>query len=363
MEDGVEIVINHVEPYKIGKISPNLSLQEEFVINMYSDNLAEKGLTEVHSFDVDSEGNIYVMCVNNEGNLIFKFDNKGSYIKAFGRSGQGPEEFIDCFYFWVNSRDEIIVTGNYKIIIFDKDGNCLKEIKITLGTSSGTILENGNYIFKESPRPVENGSGEMISFLSLYDPDFKKIKELDQIKYPDPGLQKIKGIYYKLIWNIGEGQIFTSSQERNYEIYVYDFNGNFIRKVRKKYYKIFPPDEYKEKYKKNLGENMYRFLEKRLYFPSILPPFHYFLIDYEGNLFVMSYEKGEKPGEHIYDIFNPEGIFILRKSMKTCLSNDFLSFSSVDYVDGKMKNNRFYCHYEKEDGTTELIVNKISWNN
>jgi hypothetical protein len=78
-------------------------------------------------------------------------------------------------------------------------------------------------------------------------------------------------------------------------------------------------------------------------------------------MFVMSYEKGEKPGEHIYDIFNPEGIFILRKSLKTCLSNDFLSFSSVDYVDGKMKNNRFYCHHEKEDGTTEIIVNKISW--
>ncbi len=184
MENGVEVVINNLEPYKIGNKAPDFHLQQEFAIDMDSDDLAEKGLTEVHSFDVDSEGNIYVVCMNNEGNLIYKFDNNGNFVKSFARSGQGPGEFVDCFYFWINSRDELVVTGNNKIIIFDRKGAYLKETKIYLGTSSGTVLENGNYLFKDSPRPIQDRKGEMICSLSLYDPEFKKIKEIDQIKFP-----------------------------------------------------------------------------------------------------------------------------------------------------------------------------------
>jgi hypothetical protein len=363
IENGVEIVINNLKPYKKGEKVPTFSLQEEFSINMDSIDLVEKGFTEVHSFDVDSEGNIYVVCVNNDGNLIYKFDNNGSFVKSFARSGQGPGEFVYCSYFRINSRDELIVTGNFKIIIFDKDGNYLREIKITLGSTSGTMLENGNYLFKDSPRPKKEKSGEMICSLSLYDPEFNKIKELDKIRYPDPGFQEIKGIYYKILWSIENDRIFTASQERDYEIYIYDFNGNLLRKIRKKYQKISPSDEYKAKYKENLGENMYQFLKDRLSFPSFLPPFHFLLTDDEGKMFAMTYEKGEKPDEHVYDVFDPEGVFILRKSMKTCLSNDFLSFSAVDFVDGKIKNSRFYCHYEKEDSSTELIIYKISWTN
>lgn len=363
IDNGVEVIINNLEPYRKGKKAANLSAQEEFAINMDSNDLVEKGLAEVHSFDVDSEGNIYVVCVNNEANLIFKFDNNGSFVKSFVRPGQGPGEFIDCSYFRINSKDELVVTGNFKIIIFDKEGNYLREIKIPLGSSTGTMLENGNYIFKDSPRPTEEKSGEMTCSLALYDPEFKKIKELDHINYPDPGSQEIKGIYYKLLWSIEDKRIFTASQERDYELYVYDFNGNLLRRIRKKYHKVSPSEEYKAKYKENLGENMYRFLKDRLSFPTFLPPFHFFLTDDEGRMFVMTYEKGENPDEHFYDVFDPEGFFILKKSMKTCLSNDFLSFSAVDFVDGKIKNSQFYCHYEKEDSSTELIVYKISWIN
>lgn len=361
MENGVEIIVNHLEPYKIEKVAPQFALQEDFSINMDSDELLDAGLAEVHSFDVDSEGNIYIISVNIEGNLIYKFNNQGKFLQSFGRSGQGPGEFVDCAYFRISSRNELIVAANNKIIFFDIDGSFMQETKITLGTSSGTLLDNGNYLFKDSPRPSKEKSGEMVSSISLYNPEFVKIKELDQIKFPDPGSQDIKGIYYKLFWDISNDMIFTASQDRDYEIYVYDLNGNFVRKIRKKHEKTPPSDEYKNKYIKNLGENMYRFLKDRLYFPSSLPFFHYFITDNNGSLFVMTYEVGLKPGEHIYDVFNPDGVFILKESMKACLSNDFLTFSSVDFVDGKIKNDRFYCHYEKEDGTTNLLVYKISW--
>lgn len=361
IKDRVEVVQNQIEPYRIRREPSNFILQEEFEIDLERKDLAEKGITEIHSFDVDSEGNIFMICINNDNNLIFKFNNKGNLTQSFGRRGQGPGEFQDCFYFRINSKDELVVTANHKILIFDKVGSILKETKINLGTSSGTILDNGNYLFKGTPVPVKERAGEMVSYLSLYDTEFRKINDLDRVVYPDPGSQEIKGIYYKLLWSVDADKIYTASQERGYEIYVYDISGNLLRKVRKTYKKIPPSDEYKENYKKNLGLRMYKFLKNRLHFPSSLPPFHCFLTDQKGRIFVMTYEEGEKSGEQIYDIFNPDGIFIFRKSMQLCLSNDFLNFSAVDYVDGRMKNKRFYCHYEKESGHTKLGVYKISW--
>lgn len=361
IEDGVEVVLNRIEPYTIKNEPSGFTLEEEFVIDLEREDLAEKGITEIHSFDVDSEGNIYLLCLNNDNNLIFKFNKNGNFIHSFGQRGQGPGEFQDCFYFRINSYDELVVTANYKILIYDKKGNNLKEIRIKLGTSLGTLVDNGNYLFKDIPKPVREREGTMVSYLSLYNSEFKKIKDLDRIEYPDPGSQEIKGTYYKLLWSINANKIYTASQERGYEIYVYDLNGNFLRKVRKSYKKISPGDEYKKRYKENLGKRMYELLRDRIYFPTSLPPFHYFFTDAEGRMFVMTYEKGTCPYEHFYDIFNPDGIFILRKSMITCISYDSLSFSAIDYIDAKIKNNRFYCHSEKENGYMQLVVSKVGW--
>ena len=61
IENGVEVVVNHLEPYKIKNEPKTLSLEEEFTIDTESDDLALKGFTEISGFDVDSEGNIYFL--------------------------------------------------------------------------------------------------------------------------------------------------------------------------------------------------------------------------------------------------------------------------------------------------------------
>lgn len=59
------------------------------------------------------------------------------------------------------------------------------------------------------------------SNLSLYDPDFKKIKDLDRIEYPDPGSQELNALYNLLFW-VADGQrIFSASQDRGYEIFFF----------------------------------------------------------------------------------------------------------------------------------------------
>ena len=61
IENGVEVVINHLEPYKIKGELSKLSFELEFSIDTEQDEILNIGLTQIHPFDVDNQGNIYCM--------------------------------------------------------------------------------------------------------------------------------------------------------------------------------------------------------------------------------------------------------------------------------------------------------------
>ena len=55
MEDGVEVIVNHLEPYKIKGEPSTLHLEEKFTLDTERDEIAEIGLTDTQDFDVDSD--------------------------------------------------------------------------------------------------------------------------------------------------------------------------------------------------------------------------------------------------------------------------------------------------------------------
>ena len=67
----------------------------------------------------------------------------------------------------------------------------------------------------------------------------------------------------------------------------------------------------------------------------------------------MTYENGVNHGEYMFDIFNPEGVFVGRKSLK--------DFSSHQGLNGKIRNDHFYCIEEKESGFQQVVVYKMKW--
>jgi hypothetical protein len=355
MEDGVEVVINHLEPYKIKGESSTFHLEEEFVIDLERNDLAEIGLTEISDFAVDSTGNIYFSDSNSDKNLIFKFGADGNYLKSFCPKGQGPGELPNAPMMMFTEDDELVVYSGMKLLLFKSDTSLVKEVMTNVRYfSRATYLNNGNYLMKITKYPREE-SGKTAHITMLYDSQFNEIKELDRIELFPMVAQRIKGISHSIVAEVSIAKIFTGSQQRGYEIYVYDFNGNLIKKIRKDYIKVPPSEEYKEQFLSMFKGNpaIYEAAVKKIYFPSSLPPFHYFLMDEKGRLYVMTYEKGVNPEEYMFDIFNPEGVFLGRKSLK--------NFSSSDGLDGKIKNDHLYCIEEKESGYKELVVYKMKW--
>ena len=94
--------------------------------------------------------------------------------------------------------------------------------------------------------------------------------------------------------------------------------------------------------------------KEKVEFPKNWPAFLSFFTDEEARLFVMTPEKGEGEGEHIFNIFNLDGVFITQKVLRVL-------FGGSGSIYARAKNNRLYCLREKESGYKELVVYKMTW--
>jgi len=365
IEDGIEVVINHREPYKIKGEPSNPTLEEEFKIDLQSDDIAEIGLTNISDFVVDSEGNLYFLNMRSNEELIFQFDRNGSFVDSFVRKGQGPGEIQFSYYLRINNQDEIMVADpmGRKLLILSKDGDVIRETRLGLDINGLFPLENGNYLIQKYLRGTDENIRQFN--LILCSSELQEIKVLKKIENPvaRPSSSRIKGIYSSFalhpnfVWCVSKQNIFVEERERGYEISVYDLEGNLRRKVRKEYTPINIPEEHKKKFLKEIESVAGEELRKKVYFPKHWPPFRYFFTDDNGRLFVMTYEKGKNLNEYEYDIFNANNVFVGRISLGNIQE---IPLGELE-LDVKARNNRLYCLREKESGYKELVVYKMKW--
>ena len=76
---------------------------------------------------------------------IVKFDKDGKFIKAWGQPGKGPGEFGTPHSIMIDSEGHVLVCdrGNFRIQVFDQDGNYLRELKSFMDPSAIAIDNNG----------------------------------------------------------------------------------------------------------------------------------------------------------------------------------------------------------------------------
>jgi hypothetical protein len=361
MEDGVEVVINHLEPYKIKGEPSTLNLEEEFTIDTERDEIAEVGLADISDFDVDSKGNIY-FCQRREFdlNVVLKFDKGGDFLKTLGKRGQGPGEIQYPVFLNISDNDELPIqdANTQKLFVFDTEGDLIRETRIESEESFGFFavypLENGNYL--KYGEYFDPESKHRQNVLQLCNSHFEILKDLDRCdhgKVVSFTQEKMTGTPRVFICQISGGTIYVGHENRGYEILAFDFEGNLVKKIRKEYTPADIPDGFRESWLANIGR-----YENRLVFPDKMPPFHYFFLDDEGRLYVKTYEKGTQKDEFMHDIFNADGLFITRKSMA---GYGGWIYPGNSLNRGKASNNRFYCIREKESGFKELVVYQMTW--
>jgi len=353
IEDGVEVIVNHSEPYKIKDEPTTFFLEEEFVIDTEREDLADLGIGTINTWDVNPDGDIYLA----SRGQIFKFDKKGNFVKTIGQKGQGPGDFQSIRELRITNSGELSFYdyGNVKYLFFTPDGTFKEERKVTSDTFIHWImyLDNGNFLMRERQNEPEKGIRKF--HYALLDKNFNKIGDLQpsfQMEIPYYQTDKFSLLPYTMSDEITMDKIFVSSNMReDLEIEVYNFQGELQKKIRKESERLKISKKYKEETLKR-WENVPAWeeysIKDKYYFPDYFPPFKMFWVDNDERIFVETYEEGERPGEALLHIFNPEGIFIGTKSLKESRSRKF-------------KNNRMYSVYRKESGFEELVVYKLRW--
>lgn len=352
IEEGVEVVINHHEPYKLKNEPVNLVLTEHMKIDLERPDLAEIGLADSDGFDVDSKGNIYIKTGEPKEHFIYKFNNKGDFLASFIQKGQGPGEVQYIVQGGIDNKDNMIISDqvNQAAYIFTNDGNLVKKVPNPQEVFFMYPLENGNFLaYRHLESEWKPSDDYLFSSISFYNAELKEIKKLDLYKESIRKGNNALNPNSLFLWKKSKENIYIGNENRGYEILKYNLEGDLLRKIRKDYTPVKIPDDLKKRAKERYAKS-----GRKFYINDYWPPYYSFFPDDEGRLFVMTYEEGNNPGEYIFDIFNPDGVFINRKSI------NIFAWAGVE-ICAIAKNKHLYCLREKESGFKELLVYEMRW--
>jgi hypothetical protein len=354
IEDGVEVVLNHLEPYKLKGQPFHLGLEEEMRIDFEKDEYGGLGLKEPTYAEADRQGNIYVIESYPDSEFfIYKFSPKGEFLRKFGKKGQGPGElqWISALVVSQNGHIKISDMNASKLIEFDPDANFVKETKVHHAVREVIPLENGYYLGRRNPKDSAEPRG---MYLCLFDAEFNELKKLDFIDMSDMATgKKTPGTILSFYWRAAGNRIYAGNEQRGYEIWIYDLEGNLLRKIRKEY----KPVPYPEEFRRQTEELAVRQPGLNLFARKDMLPLNSFFSDDEERLFVMTYEQGKSQDEYIHDVFNKDGVLIARAP----LGKYGILGRALNPLRATATNGRFYRLRFKENGYPELIVYRMVW--
>jgi hypothetical protein len=349
-EDGVQVVVNHLEPYRIDGRESRMRLEEDFVIDLDNPALSDLGLYGLDSFAVNSAGEIFLLQQRTEADHLYKFSEDGRFLLSFAHNGQGPGEVSQPTYITTSPDGKILVCDpiNAKVTLYRSDGSLDGEMALQANIPLIHPLENGLFVLFGRLRPEQEG--RFLNYrLELCDQDLQLLKLLDEFQIENFMVtRRIQGTQPGIGVAFGGERIFIGNEARGYEIWVYDQSGNLVRKIRKKFHPLPVTEAIKEKAIARTDENA----RPLLFFPEFLPPFRALFADEEGRLFSLTFEPAEKAGEYMIDVFNPEGEFTAR------LSADIFTSLSTPLA-AIVREGRVYYIREKTDGFKQLVAEKI----
>jgi len=351
-ENGIKVVSNKAEPNKINKKHINISLEEINVIDLENPEFLEKGMGSAGEFDVDSDGNIYIVGWKNKEYYINKIDKTGNLILSFGRRGEGPGEINTPIRPTIYDDHLLVITDMFKkLIYYDlQSGRCVREILFKTPMLIVECLPNNKFLVYKSKNSSD--SKELyFKCLEIYDDQWKMTKELDVDECPRQDEMGLLPPYF--MWRVSNQGIFIVNEKRGYEIQKFDHDGRLLRKIKKEY----RPVRLSEELEKEIAGPNYQvdhlYQGKKMRY---LAPMNSIFCDDQERFFVMTYEKSDTGAGFIHNVFNADGLYI----GDLIINKEWAGIiNSPKYT--MIKNNKLYYYREKADGFKELVVCHIKY--
>jgi hypothetical protein len=344
--DGVKVVRN----FNIG--SPGAFKPVEFLVDLSVG--VEEGRENdmfVNPVDVDSDptGDIYVL--DYQDCVVKKYDVRGTFLKQFGRKGQGPGEFQSPGCLRISDRNEIYVGDDHKVEVFSAEGEYQRTLAVDL-LRSFDIVEDGDLIIDHRTSDKIDGEYDSLGrwdLLSHRTGDFLKQKVYwparimdDKFTYEFP---------YFLRWGISTRMQIYAASAVDYAVNVFDSRGKLLFRFTRDFAPVPVAGEEMKKVEGIQARVPPRAVENPYQAKLVYPAFKYISVDEANRVWVEAYQPGWRrrvQKETIYDVFSAEGIFLFSTKIPGHL-----------FPQLKFKNGFVYALKKSESGFVSAVRTKI----
>jgi len=309
---------------------------------------------EPQDFDVDENGNIYILDTRN--GRIQKFADKGKYLKTIGQRGSGPGELIYPDSIRISDTKMFVYDpGNVRISTFTLEGKVIDSV--TSGKFFASIIFDyeGN-IYSRDKWPISMGSSKP-SVLAKYDSKGNfEFNIGEKVSWPMSAIKKRKrgggsSISYVSLFSSN----ILSTIDKNNNVYVtYPYNSSQISKYSSSGNELLKIDPKMKRPK--VGEEDREFLLKKFTgYDSVNIPRHKPFIklintDDDNKIWITTYD-GENKGEIHFHVFSEEGQF-LYKAIVTAKNP-----RTVRRI--RIKKDNIYVFFYSQENGSKLIKYRI----
>lgn len=260
---------------------------------------------------------------------IFKMEAEDvTFVKSFGRAGQGPGEFGFLYLVRVFS-DHLEAHGVNKLARFSLDGDYQDEIKFTVPVFKGGIFRVGeNFVI----RGLDFAEKGMVTTIRLVDKDFRSLKEIgSRTEDSNPFKINLVSAYYSM--RVDGDQIFVIDSGKESVVTAFDRNGVQQREMRLPLKPLKMTAALREAIIKPIKEDPemrtgWAEFEKRIYLPDETPGLDYFE-PADGKFYTRTFRYLGNSVEFV--IFDQQG-----KELKRV----FLPFT------GRLSNGILFCFHD-----------------
>lgn len=319
---GVKVITNKNMP---ADPSFKVAMKEVFCLQGDLEDSVEEGGGRVavpNSFQIDSKGNIFVF--STRSGSIKKYDSRGKFIVSFGGKGSGPGEYRSGLNHIVID-DKIVVPDQVarKLVVFNNDGQFSKNVDLSAKFPADLVkVGSGKFLGMSNYQEQKDGSLYLGFSLNLLDKGYQEIKRLWDVnmKFDPSKMAEISELLASQPeYVIGRERIYLGLKDTDsYTIEAYDFDGNLVGKIKRKYRRIRmtkeeianAPTKGKVKVSSSDGslDSETELKERNKYKNSISK----LLVDKRERLWVESARDAKKTdcSYTYYDIFSSEGVFL-----------------------------------------------------
>ncbi|MCX6575400.1 MAG: 6-bladed beta-propeller [Candidatus Aminicenantes bacterium] len=312
-ENGVKVIKNPKSPLYPAGI---FHLEEELCLGKAEGKEAYL-FSKINGLDVDDDGNLYVL--DYRSSQVRVFDDRGVFLRAIGRKGQGPGEMEMPVFVQLEPSGELAVFDYLRrnLITFSLDGKYLRQSRTRESFVPFRIDRQGNIVGSVSLAPPPIGGRELKKYFLTKDQplviareDQDKNRQKTEMAIAKPTLACAVSPQGKIVWGRSD----------DYELRILDPQGAPIHFIQKKH-DLLPFSERDRKFYQDEYADWIR-AGGKLVFPDHFPAFMDICVDAEERIFVKTYQRIEGTADGRYfDIFDSDGKYLAKVPIRANLDH------------------------------------------